>query len=268
MPFNALVNIGYVVVAVYWLRRLSRDHHNDILSMSYDNDSANSGALRLSCDYRHQLLQLTALTLIYGPVQFGRIVTQDRPFALWDQWQTLPFFGVVIFTMCHIHGIIHSIRWSFAAPVLSTLSYTFALIPSGMGFDYVLAVHMIATLGTCVMLFRRSLVRRQRRVFFAGVAACLGFVILKVTDHWLAAHTPRWFGFHVLTGHFWSKVCDFLQIHFVLLFAQNEIDDTLLPSTLAPPAIPATCMSTHSHIPRQRIRNSASSFFMRKHVHL
>jgi len=49
-----------------------------------------------------------------------------------------------------------------------------------------------------------------------GVAltCCVLFVSLKLYDHSLA----EWSVFRTLTGHFWSKVADILQMHFIMHF--------------------------------------------------
>lgn len=71
--------------------------------------------------------------------------------------------------------------------------------------------------------------------FAMAIMCCAGFVFLKVCaafpcitnvvqlgDHYLATHAAI---FKLLSGHFWSKMCDFLQIHWVLVFFQRCYED-------------------------------------------
>ena len=187
MPANALVNVIYPAVGIYWLTR----------------------ARGCSPSLRPIVRAFGGAAVVYGFVQFTRIVTQTRAAAVLDQWATLPFFALVVGAAMVLRG---ATTGAVTLLVLaSVLSYGAALFhPSG--FDVVLGAHIVAAVAACVLTLRMG---ASLPWLILAVLACSGFVLLKVGDHWLAAHGAI---FSRLTGHFWSKICDALQIHFVLCF--------------------------------------------------
>jgi len=154
--------------------------------------------------------------ILYGPFQYLRIVTQDRRFAVLDQWFTLPFFAwVSAWCIRCVHPKV--VTWPVMGliEVLSLLSYT-ASFASELGFDTALGIHILITVSAVIYLIQTFSAREDIRApFFCALACCLGFVGLKLADHRLALFHDF---FTVLSGHFFSKICDAFQIHFVCLF--------------------------------------------------
>jgi len=190
MPFNALVNSGYVVVGLFWLSHASQ--------------------FKLYLDF---CTCFASLAVLYGPIQFLRIVTQERHFALLDQWVTLPFFALAA---CWGFTVRFQLRRSVVAMLMliSVLSYI-AHELFMYGFEIVLALHIaFAVSGAALLLHQCGYNQFATRSFLLALLSCSGFVVLKLLDHTLVAYWP----FHMLTGHFWSKICDFMQIHYVLQF--------------------------------------------------
>ena len=76
MPFNTVINAGFVIVGAVWCA---------ITSVYLEHG---------------QLTEIDAFvmyffnmgTVFYGPIQTLRILTQKHGFAVLDQWYTLPFF--------------------------------------------------------------------------------------------------------------------------------------------------------------------------------
>ncbi|KAK2852390.1 hypothetical protein Q7C36_007591 [Tachysurus vachellii] len=121
MPFNCLVNVGYIIVGVYWLTRRTKDPRTD---------------------YAKDVFALMALA--YGPVQWTRLATLRRAPCVLDQWITLPIFAwVPVWCRFITHG--WSTRYAVIVEVCSVMSYFLALLHD-RGFDLALGVHIAAAL--------------------------------------------------------------------------------------------------------------------------
>ncbi|KAM6977930.1 transmembrane protein 187 [Aplochiton taeniatus] len=192
MPFNSIVNLGYICMGLYWL--FQRDN--------YQKDVAGL--------YMKDVFALMAIG--YGPIQWVRLSTLRHTPAVLDQWFTLPIFAWV---PVWIHFIEHGWRPGYAAAVelCSVLSYALALVHD-LGFDVALVCHVAMALLKGVRVQVRHGDAHSRRYFCLAALSCSGFVILKLLDHTLAHYRP----FQHLTGHFWSKVCDVLQFHYSFCF--------------------------------------------------
>lgn len=195
MPFNCLVNAGYVLVGAYWLR-------TRVLGGGGERERA----------LRYALDVFALMALLYGPVQWTRVATLRRAPAVLDQWVTMPIFAWVP-VWCGALARGWSTGRALSLEACSLLSYGLALVHA-RGFELALALHI-----ACAVLAAASLQRARgdavsRRYFGLALLACAGFVILKLLDHELA----RFWIFTRLTGHFWSKVCDVLQFHYSFCF--------------------------------------------------
>lgn len=206
MPCNCLINVAYVVMALYWLR----------WPRGGDEHAEGEGA---RSRYVRQVFALMAL--FYAPVQWTRLASLRRAPAVLDQWLTLPIFAWVPVWIRHVERLRSPERGSasfagFAASLeaASVLSYGLALLHE-RGFEAALAAHVALALYSAARVQHAAGDRRTRRYFLLAALNCGGFVVLKLLDHWLAAHF--WF-FRRFTGHFWSKVCDVLQFHFSFCF--------------------------------------------------
>ncbi|KAG7486119.1 hypothetical protein JOB18_025342 [Solea senegalensis] len=196
MPCNCLVNVAYVIMGLYWL--LQR---------------RGSGAETRQSRYLRQVFALMAV--FYAPVQWTRLAVLRRAPAVLDQWFTLPIFTWVLVWIGFIERGPAKWRASHAAAVeaCSLLSYGLALVHE-RGFEVALGCHVVLAVyrGVRVQLARGDSVSRLHLLL--AVLSCVGFVVLKLLDHWLA----RYRLFQRFTGHFWSKVCDVLQFHFSFCF--------------------------------------------------
>ncbi|KAI4881210.1 hypothetical protein NFI96_010078 [Prochilodus magdalenae] len=191
MPFNCLVNAGYTVLGVYWLRAPVLEH-------------------KRALHYAKDVFALMAL--LYGPVQWTRLATLRRVPSVLDQWFTLPIFAwVPVWCGAVAHG--WSAGRALTAEACSLLSYALALLHD-RGFELALGAHILAALHAASTLQRAHGDSVSLRYFALAVLACAGFVVLKLLDHALA----QWWPFQHLTGHFWSKVCDILQFHYSFCF--------------------------------------------------
>jgi len=200
MPANALVNLAYPVVGLYWLRRIG----------SVDGPPRE----------RVMFGAFATGAILYGVVQALRIVTQFRAFAIADQWITLPFFaGVVVFNLR-----LATPRRDLRAPtvLIMTLSVASYVFVAGVddGFERMLALHIAIAVVSCAHRLWRSS-GRGGWAFCLALLSCSAFVGLKLADHQLAAVAP----FSRLTGHFWSKIGDALQLHFILVFFAAQVDE-------------------------------------------
>ncbi|XP_034543453.1 transmembrane protein 187 [Notolabrus celidotus] len=199
MPCNCLVNLLYAVTGLYWLLR--------------DSDIAEPEQGR----YLRQVFAF--MSIFYAPVQWARLAVLQRAPAVLDQWVTLPIFAWVLVWICFIERGPKGWRvWHAAAlELLSVLSYGLALLHE-RGFEAALGGHVLVAVykGVRVQLTHGD--ARTRRYLLLAVLSCCGFVGLKLLD----LHLARFHLFQRLTGHFWSKVCDVMQIHFSICFL-NEL---------------------------------------------
>lgn len=192
MPFNSIVNLGYMFMGFYWL--FQKDDYKKDADGLYMKDV------------------FAFMAIFYGPVQWVRLSTLRHAPAVLDQWFTLPIFAWV---PVWINFIEHGWRPGYAATVelCAILSYALALVHD-LGFDFALICHVAFALFKGVRTHVRHGDFQSRRYFCLAALSCAGFVILKLLDHALAEYRP----FQYLTGHFWSKVCDVLQFHYSFCF--------------------------------------------------
>ncbi|XP_078370168.1 transmembrane protein 187-like [Oculina patagonica] len=199
MPANASVNLGYVLVGLYWLWKINK-------------------LQKKLKDQAFFYYMFSWMSVFYGFVQFGRIVTQTRLFAVMDQWFTLPFFAwIVCWNEFVYRGYWKTGRY-LSIMRISVFSY-FAVLFHDQGFEAVLGLHILAALVYSLRTqWKPDLgTERSRHSFILALTSCVGFVCLKLADHHLAQYSM----FQTYTGHFWSKVCDVAQIHFAADFFTN-----------------------------------------------
>ncbi|KAJ3614181.1 hypothetical protein NHX12_017757 [Muraenolepis orangiensis] len=190
MPFNSLVNVGYMVMGWYWLFR-----------------PTSSGETKDSRYVRHVF---ALMALFYAPVQWARLATMRRAPAVLDQWFTLPIFAWVPVWCSFIHGgAVWRPRFALTVQLCSVLSYCLALVHP-RGFEVALGCHIAVAVHSGVGVQRVYGDPRSRRYLALAMVSCVGFVVLKLLDQQLAL-VPA---FRCVTGHFWSKVCDVSQFHF------------------------------------------------------
>jgi len=209
MPLNAIVNIGYVAVGIFWILRVRGFRTRDAVSV----------------DDAYMICVLAWMLVVYGPVQLVRIVTHWRVAGILDQWYTLPIFAWVGIS-CRIIGQPsgqHSV-WLVGIVMTASLSSYGLTLLHRYGFEVALAAHITGVVAQAWWVHQRSLaereVDRQKRqtAFFRAVVCCAGFVSLKLADWHLARLFP--IPFAIFTGHFWSKVADFMQAHYSFQFLE------------------------------------------------
>lgn len=192
MPFNSVVNAGYVLVGLRWLFR--------------DADREERPEER----YRREVFALMAL--MYAPVQWTRLALLKRAPAVLDQWFTLPIFAWVPVWISYVTDR-SSRRFALVLELCSVSSYGLALL-FDHGFEAALGLHVLVAVYSALQAQRRLGDQRTFGYLVRAVLSCAGFVVLKLLDHWLA----QFWLFQRLTGHFWSKVCDVLQFHYSFCF--------------------------------------------------
>lgn len=198
MPANALVNIGYALVGIYWIRRTKlRDKKLGEETFFY--------------------YIFGWMSVFYGGVQFSRIVSQTRLFAIMDQWVTLPFFAWVVCwnEFLYRHLLWQSSRFTFYMRV-SWSSY-FLVLLHDFGFEMTLGIHILAAIVFTIRT-QTSLGSKTSLVYFwLALLCCTGFVFLKLGDHRLGQFSI----FLTFSGHFWSKICDIAQVHCVFRYFES-----------------------------------------------
>lgn len=195
MPFNSLINLGYIFMGLYWLcQRTTGNGDPDAL---YVKDV------------------FAFMAIFYAPVQWVRLATLRRAPAVLDQWVTLPIFAWVP-VWCRFVEQGWRPGYAVVVELVSLLSYSLALTHD-LGFEVALGGHIAVAVYKGADAQLRFGTRRSRRYLGLSVLSCLGFVVLKLLDHTLARYRP----FQHLTGHFWSKVCDVLQFHYSFCFLVN-----------------------------------------------
>ncbi|XP_063792459.1 transmembrane protein 187 [Pseudophryne corroboree] len=194
MPFNSIINLGYILLGIYWLGRDEK-------------------AIRIKDETGLYLKNVFSwMALAYGPVQWVRIWTQAQWAAILDQWFTLPIFAWAII-WCNAILRNWKSQHFLAIEFLSLSSYFLSMFHP-QGFELALVLHMLWAFVSGLRLQSRYGDSTTKRYLAFALISSLGFVGLKLLDHWLA----QCFLFQRLTGHFWSKVCDILQFHYAFCF--------------------------------------------------
>ncbi|XP_007667855.1 transmembrane protein 187 [Ornithorhynchus anatinus] len=199
MPFNSLVNIGYLLLGWYWLHKNTKAPGN-----KEEGPRA-----------RYLKDVFATMALAYGPVQWVRIWTQTHRSAILDQWFTLPIFAWPI-AWCRFVEEGWKPQTFFLIECVSLSSYCLALLHR-QGFELALGCHILLAVWHAWRAQQCHGNAYSASSMTLAVLSCLGFVVLKLGDHWLS----QWLLFRQMTGHFWSKVCDVLQFHFAFLFLTN-----------------------------------------------
>ncbi|XP_068964531.1 transmembrane protein 187 [Petaurus breviceps papuanus] len=196
MPFNSVVNLGYLLLGCYWLLKNKKVTGNDedVRQASYLKDV------------------FASMALLYGLVQWVRIWTQTHYSAVLDQWFTLPIFAWSVVWGCYVEDGWQP--WLFLCiECISLASYGLTLFFHS-GYDITLAFHILASLWSAIHIHGEYGDFVSATYIIFALIFCMGFIILKLADHWLA----QWCFFKELTGHFWSKICDIMQFHCAFLF--------------------------------------------------
>jgi hypothetical protein len=180
----------------------------------------------------------------------ARICSQRWEAGIVDQWLTPPFFAWVAFMCWRLLTaqqasplVLSSLmpaneKGPFAAGgasgpappfvsglavvFVSWLSYFYVQRDPLHGFDHDLALHtaIVVALAVAVM-YTSPDAGAIARPFLLSLCCLIGFAGLKLTDHALAERWPV--PFRTLTGHFWSKVADFGQIHYAFEWIAIEM---------------------------------------------
>ncbi|XP_074063263.1 transmembrane protein 187 isoform X1 [Macrotis lagotis] len=196
MPFNSVINLGYLLLGWYWLLKNKKiiGNDEDVRQASYLKDV------------------FASMALLYGPTQWIRIWTQTHHSAVLDQWFTLPIFAWTVVWCRYLED-----GWQpwlfFCIECISLASYCLTLLHH-LGFDFALAFHILAAVWSAIHLHCQYGDSKSAIYISLALLSCMGFIGLKMGDHWLA----QWDFFKDLTGHFWSKICDIMQFHFSFLF--------------------------------------------------
>ncbi|KAL0203341.1 hypothetical protein M9458_001359, partial [Cirrhinus mrigala] len=180
MPFNCLINLGYILLGIYW-----------ILQPMSDSRYTRAAA------YTKTVFALMAVA--YGPVQWVRLATLRRAPSVLDQWFTLPIFAWVL-VWCHVIDKGWSSRYALMVESCSILSYGLALFHD-RGFEVALCCHIAFVVFRGVRAQMSHGDAASMSYLCLALLSCTGFVVLKLLDHSLAEY---WM-FQSLTGHFWSK---------------------------------------------------------------
>lgn len=202
MPANTIVNLGYIISGIIWLSHTNRHRAKWGLT---DSDA-------------YYFYVFAWMAVLYGGVQTARILSQNLQVSILDQWYTLPIFSWIC-TWCSYILYGHNRLRDFLIVVLSSASYCLSL-PFWNGFEIALGVHVIAaiSIGFSVLFTFRK--KASFRYFVMSILCCGGFLFLKLSDHYLPTIHPLFF---YLSGHFWSKIADFLQFHYVSSFFASVV---------------------------------------------
>jgi len=201
MPANTVVNFGYIIVGIGWIRKV----HTQQRTVKINSGDA------------YFLYSFSWMSIFYAFVQCTRIIGQTHRAAVLDQWFTLPIFAFGIAWSLHVLNGWNPVQ-ILIIEALSVLSYCFALLWN-YGFEVALAIHISIILVSATVVYRRLPTVTSHDAFHKAVICCAGFVFLKLLDYRLAGILPSVFTY--LSGHFWSKIADFLQIHYVCVFFSN-----------------------------------------------
>ena len=199
MPLNTGVNLAYTAVGIMWLMHINADQQKilkggDIFVLSTFN----------------------WLAVFYSFIQLTRLLTQRHEWAVMDQWYTLPFFAWTA-VMAYTIQNGSSRQLEIWVIFLSLTSYCTSLVLK-TGFELSLACHIIIAVYVAIVVYRKYFNIKYPKVklyFMMSCLSCSGFVVLKLLDHELPK--IHWI-FSIISGHFLSKIADFMQIYYVNAF--------------------------------------------------
>jgi hypothetical protein len=192
MPLNTTINFGYIIVGFYWLYFAKRN-------------------LPPKEQFFFNIFSWSVI--IYGPAELMRFLTQSHHWAIIDQYYTLPIFAWVIPWALHYIGS-YSNEKAALIEVVSILSYGLTLVTT-IGFEIALGIHILLVLGIGSKCFTKYQSKKALTALILALLNCSGFVVLKLLDLHLPRINPV---FELVSGHFLSKICDILQIHYTLEF--------------------------------------------------
>lgn len=208
MPLNCAINFGYVIMSAYWCA----------------STSAALEARRITSMDAYVSYVFNFMAFSYGPVQLLRILTQLHPFAVLDQWFTLPFFMWVFVWSNYLLASEWDVCFVIQYMALSVGSYALTLLIT-VGFEIVLAAHVIIAVVGAVVAYHKYPCSDCKYPFIMSLLCCAGFVGLKLLDLELPKVHQI---FTKISGHFLSKIADIYQIHYVnkyfftLMFYKND----------------------------------------------
>ncbi|XP_038045529.1 transmembrane protein 187-like [Patiria miniata] len=201
MPLNALVNAGYILVGLYWMVRTYQEEKKGAVGQLH---------AYFACT-------LCWMGILYGPIQFWRIMSQTHESAVVDQWVTLPFFTWVILWCKSL-----TVGWNRDLAALfmlsSLLSYNLVFF-TDLGFEVALLIHSAQAINVSFSTFFRFPCKGNNFTFFMCCLTFANFIVFKLMD----LHLPHYSEYFTeVSGHFISKLLgDILQMHFTFLFFEN-----------------------------------------------
>ncbi|XP_064633762.1 transmembrane protein 187-like [Lineus longissimus] len=190
MPLNTAVNFGYVVLGLYWIYFSKKN---------------------LPTKEQFFFHIFSWFAIIYGPAQLMRFLTQSHHWAIIDQYYTLPIFAWVIPWALHYTDS-YTNQKAILIEIASVLSYVLTLV-TPIGFEIALGSHILLVCIIGVNCYVKHQSKDALRALILAVLNCGGFVVLKLLDLHLPKVHPF---FERVSGHFLSKICDCLQIHYTL----------------------------------------------------
>lgn len=194
MPYNAFVNIGYVILGAFYCAKTS----------------VALGIKQIQRSDSFLFYTFNIMSTFYGAIQAVRILTQFHRAAVMDQWYTLPFFMWVYIWSRHLDsgiGLKGATFWT----TISLLSYLLTLVHK-YGFELALALHIVFAVYGAVTIYRKFPIKEAQQPFVWALICCIGFVVLKLLDLELPKINQM---FEKISGHFLSKIADIFQIYFV-----------------------------------------------------
>ena len=194
MPLNTVINFGYILCGLHWCLFIGEANRSGIVK---SNDA-------------YLFFVFNTMGCVYSTVQLYRIIFQTRSSAIMDQWYTLPFFMLVYVWSQSFRGKCSKEEF-YAFMLMSVGSYQLTLFTT-VGFEIILGCHIFLAMLGGVRLYWQCPSEDAQQYFALAILNCTGFVVLKLLDH----HLPgvHWI-FSYVSGHFLSKICDVLQLHYV-----------------------------------------------------
>ncbi|XP_022109043.1 transmembrane protein 187-like [Acanthaster planci] len=201
MPLNALVNAGYSLVGLAWVLRTYLARRRGEV-----------GELQAYFAYT-----FAWMCILYGPVQFWRIISQTHESAVLDQWVTLPFFAWAIL-WCKALTVGWNREVTAMLMLSSILSYNLVFFTE-FGFEIALVIHSVHTASTGFATNRQYPCKGNNFALFMCGLTYVNFVVFKVMD----LHLPHYSEFFTeVSGHFISKLFGDVALgHFAFLFFEN-----------------------------------------------
>lgn len=225
MPFNTLVNILYLLCGCYWLRRTNMEEEKEAETRRL------RGPLLMPLADAYYFRVYGWMCMYYSITQLLSVIRPHRRvLCMLKLCRLILLSWLVVWSIHILEWVRYSTALCIGGPLISLLNFTI-LVSDPHGYERAQAAHFAAVV---VLVGYMQAVYGDTGHSFVCLALMvlfgLAFWILLRSDMDLATEGP--YIFRIITGYFWSRVCEVavmhLVAHFMLTILVNKYIDKSL----------------------------------------